>query len=943
MTFFWYGGAPEAGLLGSGAFSATGSGGVTVAGSAPATFARAVAGTGGVTVAGTAPAAQAWTVTGAGGVVVAGSAPARQSWAVSGSGGVVVGGTAPATVARVVAGTGGIVVGGTALVAHSRAVAGAGGVVTSGVALARTLRVWTATGGVIVAGSAMPARGRVVVGSGGVLVGGTAPASFLPGGGPQNYPAIGTGGVRVGGTALVQTSILNYQQLGGRDYTGTGVVGDRDPGTALTGTVVERDGAAGAIVPQAEGAMGVRKAKPDRPHGGRNVVQHYLFKGRGPVTVGGSASASLIPSGAPLPPTAYEWVGTGGLAIGGSALVSRTAPQQFFGYAHGGVVVSGTAAASVNNLPLPVSRSYFGSGGVVVSGIAPVSSTLTTHYARVGTGGVRVSGSAVVSSSIKRKLIVIGGGLILVRGSAGSALFINNTGNIPFALPVAPATFDPSRNPAHFTSEVTATSAADLQNKIDTVPAGTRIRIPLGVDWTRTIFLRNRGFGPTQWIELAPDMAHAAFEAARPYGRRMNLGLSSSLGLPTLRNPAGNVPVIYTDPGASGYRLTGLNFRLGGDVTAMCRLGMPDMSNASQAGKRIIVDRCTAVGGTTYFCNRAFFVSAEQCAILGCHIADIYGSSDSQGVLIAGWQGPIMVLWNRIEGWSENINFGGFENDASTPASDVTIMYNYVTKNIAYRRNSPFGNVVKNLIESKSVRRARIRHNIFEYDWPDGQPYPAIFKSEDQSWGQHPEEGTLDFEFAYNWLRKVPGGFNLAAHPQGPQFVQPMRRVHLHNNLLEDVNNLPDYSGNGTQIQMLGGLADIGIEHNTFVKSIVGGVTAFSLDGIAVGPIAVRSNILRLDGYGVKRGGNASGRASWEAYIPNSAYRTWSANVDVAGATDIPGTILRASDAAVGYVDLAGGNYQVTGALATAGHDGLPVGIADYPAFMAELASVQNG
>lgn len=825
-------------------------------------------------------------------------------------------------------GTGGVTVGGSAPVAFKRAFAatGSGGVSVSGAAPAAKFRIYTyqPSGGVIVAGSGTPRVRRVVS---------------------------GTGGVHVGGSAVVSAYIQQtFEQLGVRDYTGTGVVGDRVPGYPVAGEVVERTGAAGTIVPRAEGAMGAKKRKPASTGGGRTVVQHYLYRGRGSITVRGAALVGFLPSGAPKPPNSYAAVGTGGVRASGVAPVSANVAQHYQGFGHGGVTVGGAAGVSFHDEPDPTHRVIFGSGGVRVSGSAPVVSTLVQRWGRVGSGGVRVGGSAGVTSSIRKRFSYSGGGIVIIRGTAPVSRFINapGGGSGAFVTPLAPATFDTTRNPAHFTSEVNVATLGELQNVIDTAPFGTRARIPLGVDWSGSLYLRNRGFGTNQWIEIAPNLDHSVIEAARPYGRRMNPGIASALNLPTLRTPGGNQSVVYSDFGAAGYRFTGINFRNGGSCTAMVRLGSTDATTAAQIGKRFVVDRCTAISDNTFWTNRAFYLCGEQIAILGTWCADIYGTADTQSILILGWPGPYIVRWNRLEGWTENLMSGGGEIAAGGVPSDITIEENLFTKNLAYRNGAPFANTLKNLIELKSGKRIRIRRNIFEYAWPDGQPFPVIFKSVNQG-GQQPQQGTSDVEFSGNWIRDVVAGINLAANPEG--LATPMKRVWVHDNLYERVN-VPgsQFYGHGVMIQLLGGLSDITLDHNTFVKGTSEGVSSISLDGeSAIGPIALRSNIVISDGYAIHHGsGGGSGDAAWRYYVPDPANRIWQQNVAVKIRPDDvgsmpPGTIELATEADVGYVDYAGGDYTIAGALATAGHDGGPVGISDFAAFKAALLNVPNG
>jgi hypothetical protein len=279
--------------------------------------------------------------------------------------------------------------------------------------------------------------------------------------------------------------------------------------------------------------------------------------------------------------------------------------------------------------------------------------------------------------------------------------------------------------------------------------------------------------------------------------------------------------------------------------------------------------------------------------------------------------------------------------------SDIVFTHNHVTKNMAYRNGAPFGCTVKNLAELKSGRRIEVAYNIFEFTWPQGQSTPVNFKSVDQG-NTHPLQGTQDVNFHHNWIRFAGGGPTYSAHPQNPLYaINPMNRLYAHDNLWEYINTQPNFTGGGVIMQLSGDLSEVTIEHETWVVALGNG-TAIVVEGDADGPIAVLNNIIHAEGYGMKKSGVNEGTPSWESFTPVAANRFWDKNVLIglrAGNANVypAGTIYKANDAAVGYANLAGRDYTVTGALATAATDGGPVGVSNFAALMSLLGPVLNG
>lgn len=181
-------------------YSETGSGGVSLGGSAAALLAAALTATGGVALSGTAAAAQTISESGQGGVVLGGSASVSAVVTEIASGGVVLAGDAlnVATFADVA--QGGVVLGGEALAGLLFQEVGSGGVSLSGSADLVSFASYVASGGVSLAGEAPVGQAVTITAAGGVVLGGSA-------GVVSAAVEIGSGGVSLGGLALASVSL----------------------------------------------------------------------------------------------------------------------------------------------------------------------------------------------------------------------------------------------------------------------------------------------------------------------------------------------------------------------------------------------------------------------------------------------------------------------------------------------------------------------------------------------------------------------------------------------------------------------------------------------------------------------------------------------------------------------------------------------------------------
>jgi hypothetical protein len=275
--------------------------------------------------------------------------------------------------------------------------------------------------------------------------------------------------------------------------------------------------------------------------------------------------------------------------------------------------------------------------------------------------------------------------------------------------------------------------------------------------------------------------------------------------------------------------------------------------------------------------------------------------NESQGILGLNGPGPFKIANNHIEGGSQGIMFGG--GDPNVPGlipSDIEIRRNHVIRPLSWR--GPWQ--AKNLLELKVGQRVLIEANVFENNWSEGQAFPFIWWSVNQD-GRCTWCTTTDVTFRYNRVRNVANGFNLAA--TGGRPVPPLRRVTIAHNVLTGENNGPL----GRAYQIEGPLVGLTIANNTQI----GGynvIVASGIEGQTMPDFVFRNNVTGADTYPF-----ASPQANGPALF--TYLRVPAANVagnvisaDQAGPGGVPpGNAYAASSAAIGFVNLAGGDLRL--------------------------------
>jgi hypothetical protein len=223
----------------------------------------------------------------------------------------------------------------------------------------------------------------------------------------------------------------------------------------------------------------------------------------------------------------------------------------------------------------------------------------------------------------------------------------------------------------------------------------------------------------------------------------------------------------------------------------------------------------------------------------------------------------------------------------------------------------------------------------------------VAIKSQNQDGGA-PWSGTTDVTFRLNIVRNVGSGINVSSNPQNAfDQVVPLARVSMTDNLVYNINT-PVFNGSRRAFLVWGRIADLTISHNTVVDP----TSAFnSLYFGEAGDVLPRfqftDNLLATpDNYGVTGEGAGTALDVASKYLPDGSLRgnvfagilNQTQTVD----TKFPsGNFFPLSATAVGFMDLAGGDYRLAPTSPVKGKatDGRDPG-ADISAVMTATAGV---
>lgn len=355
------------------------------------------------------------------------------------------------------------------------------------------------------------------------------------------------------------------------------------------------------------------------------------------------------------------------------------------------------------------------------------------------------------------------------------------------------------------TRTVTLGATSDLQAAIDSARAGDRLLLPCKATYTGNYVLR----GTAKNRELATACV------IPPEGTRV----SPRDTLTKIVSPSVNA-AISVAPGASGWRLVGLDVSTTAGVTAsinsLLELGDGQATSSAQIPRNIVVDRVYAHGLPTQDIHRCIVANADSSAIVDSYISECHGStfSDVQAVTGYNFTGPFKIANSHLEGATEVIAIGGADPKiANLVPADIEIRGNHITRPMSWQAHSEW--VEKDLVELKIGRRVLIDGNVLENAWVAAQQGIAFVV-----WSVNQNGGCLwcvteHVTISNNLIRNVAAGVQLSEKYSTPS--GSTNHIALTNNWFQNVAN-PSVGDGGYGFLFQGSIANLSVQRNTLIN-----------------------------------------------------------------------------------------------------------------------------
>ena len=413
-------------------------------------------------------------------------------------------------------------------------------------------------------------------------------------------------------------------------------------------------------------------------------------------------------------------------------------------------------------------------------------------------------------------------------------------------------------------------AGGNLQAALDGAQRGDQIVLQAGATYTGNFVLPAKS--GTGWIVIRTSGTLPA-EGTRV--RPSDAGRLARIVSPNATS------AIATAPGASHYRLMGLEVTYAPSVTAGYTLmalgdGGDEQNSLAKTPSWIVVDRSYVHGHPNVGFQRCIGLNSASSAVIDSWLSECHHKGfDSQA--IGGWNGPgpFRIVNNYLEGAGENVMFGGADTQhPDLLPRDIEIRRNHLAKPLAWRGVWS----VKNLFEIKAGVRVLVEGNVFENNWSDAQTGQALLLKGDPGMNAR----TQDLVVRYNVFRNSLAGATLSPNPSGGS---PMTRVYVGHNVWERMGTTSSFGSDGSarMWQLLDGLTDVVVENNTaegnFSHAMIiegRGKTRFSSNRNVTAPAGILLTLPAIQEQGIPASafdGNVFvGSISDAQRVPNNCY-----------------------------------------------------------------------
>jgi hypothetical protein len=444
----------------------------------------------------------------------------------------------------------------------------------------------------------------------------------------------------------------------------------------------------------------------------------------------------------------------------------------------------------------------------------------------------------------------------------------------------------------------------------------------------------------------------------------------------------GTLYAISTEKGAHHYRLIGLEVLQPGNATNLGGLVVLEGGETTLAARNhhIVLDRMYLHGSSAPHAFPVRFgvvMNGQHQAVINSWIEDITYESDSQAIIGWGGAGPFKIVNNGLSAASENVMFGGaIPLVNGVVPSDIEVRNNYFFKPLKWRDDpnyttAPYPIRVKNLFELKNAQRVLFDGNVLENSWPSAQGGIGFMMT--------PRGGNVctprlncadpwtvvqDITITNNWFKNVNNLVGFSGQDNGATETQIGGRVLFKNNLATGLGSLPADgdrgAGRAIAFTVAYGIFNVTIDHNTIVAPApmsVGYGRALQIFGDPTVKGSIRgfifTNNLHLAGdsplvFEYYKGNSLLDTLAWAmpgyVWSNNAMAGPWPTKSGFNQSMLPSQNFFPPTEAAIGYMDLAGGNYRLapTSPYKNRATDGTDLGV-DWNAFNAATACTMSG
>jgi hypothetical protein len=669
------------------------------------------------------------------------------------------------------------------------------------------------------------------------------------------------------------------------------------------------------------------------------------------------------------PVTGLDWNGTAGVPIPIPNASSARLETLIFGVNPPPAPAPPIPAPPVPDTTAPTVTVAAPTVGATLSG----SVSLTANAAdNVGVVGVRAyvdniafgAEDTTVPYSFPLNTATYGNGThtvkMVARDQAGNQA---TSSTITFTVSNTPASGEPALPQVYIDTNIGSTAGYTIMN----VAAGGNLQAAVNTAAANTSAIgiiinvaAPGNYGVLNWpnkttnapIIITSDNAAFAVGGARAPGTRVRPS-DASLMPKLVTN--GVEPALTTSHGAHHYRLIGFEVYIPSGQAlnyGIVRLGSGDSTEnqASLLPHHLTIDRCYIHGNTTGDVSRAVAMNAGYCALIDSYIDEAHARGiQVQAVCAWSTPGPLKVVNNFIAGSTQNLLIGGADPKVTDMIpSDLEFRRNHFSKPLSW---NPFdqanfrplaGQVVvwttnpagapgddqstygprwvdastgrvalhwsvANIFELKNARRVLIDGNVFEGNWVDVQSGESVLFTPRNQDGTAPWCTVEDVTMTNSILRNAAAGVNIL-RTDNEKPSQLTKRIKISNLLAYNIGG-PLWGANSDNeaIQLANNPDDVEFDHCTFIKT--GSAAKLGYSSAVGSSLKIRNSIFSAGGYGMI-GLGGEGTPGF-----NQAYTTYQVTKNVLvgrSAGDYPaGNSAPATISAVGFVDLASGNYRL--------------------------------